>query len=232
MSYTYKIILDQKVDFLNWRDAIKYGGAFGAIWLDRLTSLKDRKFFQAAIQMTDGEAERLLEKYLDEKYVNDSYELEMYRECLEKTYSTKFQKACDILFELTGKKPFFKHYDICISTFPVSSYNENDGSMIVKFGDEAPMETFLHEALHIQFHNYWQNNPNSAVSKLSAKNFETLKESLTVILDNDLVPFIEIYDRGYEEHHAFRQKLHYEWKKHHDFDKLVDFGVKECCHGN
>ncbi len=104
--------------------------------------------------------------------------------------------------------------------------------MIVKFGDEAPMGTFLHEALHIQFHNYWQNNPNSAVSKLSAKNFETLKESLTVILDNVLVPFIEIYDRGYAEHHAFRQKLHHEWKKHHDFDKLVDFGVKECCHDN
>lgn len=85
---------------------------------------------------------------------------------------------------------------------------------------------FLHELLHFQFIHYWRNNTDSQVSKLSDEQFEWLKESLTIILDEDFLPLIEFKDKGYEIHKPYRMALYEFWKANHDFDKLVNFGIK------
>jgi hypothetical protein len=85
----------------------------------------------------------------------------------------------------------------------------------------------MHEILHFQVHFYWENDKKSIVSTLSPVDFNLLKESLTVVLDNELQPLIKSPDYGYKQHKEFRTILHDYWINHHDFDKLIEYGVEK-----
>lgn len=88
-----------------------------------------------------------------------------------------------------------------------------------------PIDGFLHEILHFQFNKYWRENKKSPVSKLSENDYFMIKESLTVILDNELEPIITLPDCSYPEFSDYRKLLHEEWKTSHDFDSLVRFAL-------
>lgn len=90
-----------------------------------------------------------------------------------------------------------------------------------------PIDGFLHEALHFQFYFYWRLDKNSPVHKLNEDEFDYLKEALTVILDEELKPIITLPGCSYPQQIKFRNVLHKHWKKYHDFDKLVKFGLKK-----
>ncbi len=212
----------------NWRNAARNSVLHGRSWRDDLRSDEDREVFDKIAKMRKKDAEAVLSTFLDKKYITNKDDIDMYIEYLNKVYSVKLNDACELLKKLTGKESYFKKFIIRITTFPRSPYDDKEGSFYMKFNiDNTPIATFLHEALHFQFHNYWREDPKSPVSKLSANDFDYLKESLTVILDNSLVPFIEVFDQVYLSHEKFRKALHKQWQKHHDFDKLVEFGLKE-----
>jgi len=63
-------------------------------------------------------------------------------------------------------------------------------------------------------------------NELNFKQFDWIKESLTVILDEDFYPIISKPDQGYEVHKEYRLRLHKFWENNKDFDKLVEFGLK------
>ena len=88
-----------------------------------------------------------------------------------------------------------------------------------------PIKNFMHEALHFQFIHYWAED-DETVRQLSKVQLQTIKESLTVVLDKDIEPLIKSPDKGYESHHTLREALHENWVEHHDFPRLVDEGVK------
>ena len=60
---------------------------------------------------------------------------------------------------------------------------------------------------------------------MSEDNFGDLKEALTVVLDESLLPTIERPDEGYKSHAELREKLHRHWSRHRDFNLLVEFGT-------
>ena len=88
-----------------------------------------------------------------------------------------------------------------------------------------PIRILLHELLHFQFIHYWRNNPDSAISRLNNEQFEYIKESLTMVLDEDFLPLIDKIDKGYDMHKEFRKELSDFWKTNKNFDKLVEFGL-------
>jgi hypothetical protein len=227
MKYTYKVLLDKRADMWNWLDAAQYSEAYGYNWRDNLRSDDDRKIFDKISKLPKKDARAILSPYLDKLYKNNKYDIDRYTEYLNKVYSLKINEACELLEKLTGKKSYFKKFTILITTFPRSPYDADDGSLYMKLNSEGPVATFMHEALHFQLHNYWRKDTKSPISKLSENDFHYLKECLTVVLDNDLVPFIEIYDHGYPSHQDFRKILHKHWQKYHDFDKLIDYGLKQ-----
>lgn len=142
------------------------------------------------------------------------------------TYNQKFQEVCDKMEEIIGKPIYRKDFTFFITTFPHGPYNYKKGHIWEYIGWNNPVMGFLHELSHFQFIHYWRDDPSSAVSKLSDDQFEWLKESLTLVLDKDLMPLIECVDVGYDIHQPLRKELHKFWKKNHDFDKLVELGVK------
>jgi hypothetical protein len=179
--------------------------------------------------MNKKDAYKILTTFLKKKYTNQTKIITEYTDNFKKEFDEKFDLACNTLEKITGQKLFVKKYKFNLTTFPRCPYNPESGEVFFhisldKFWTD-PIKNFLHEALHFQFHCYWQDNPKSPVSKLSNNEFEFLKESLTVVLDDTLKPLIDSADDGYPMHQEFRKELHKSWGKYHDFDKLIDFGL-------
>jgi len=83
---------------------------------------------------------------------------------------------------------------------------------------------FLHEAQHFQVHHYYQ----SALMKdLSQEEFEFLKESLTVILNDECLEFLGKMDEGYSIHQGLRRDLLQKWRQCHDFPQVVVYGCQQ-----
>ena len=184
--------------------------------------------------MPDRQAEAYIHRQLLKRQ-QDSDMLIKFQAQLERQLGERFVLVCQAVECLTNKPLFLTEYHFLLTTFPRLSYNyyDNIGEVFVyaTLDEHAndPILMFMHECLHFQFHGYWQHNPDSIVSKLSNDKFEILKESLTVILDDELKPLITHIDEGYAEHRILRQKLHKHWQKYHDFSTLVEFGSNLLC---
>ena len=90
-----------------------------------------------------------------------------------------------------------------------------------------PLDGILHELMHFQTNYYYRENSDSVVSHLSKGEYYTLKESLTALLDESWKPIMTLPDASYPEFQDLRNKLHEHYSKHHDFDKLMEYGAKE-----
>lgn len=221
MNYTYKIVLDSTKDAINWYDGCNCNN-FGVDWKMRVSE----QIYENIINKSKKEAFKFLIPFLNQKYIDERYDIDKHINILEKTYSEKFTKACKKIVDLTGKELYLNNFTFFITTFPRGPYNYGKGYIWEYIGWDNPVVGFMHELLHFQFHHYWQSNSNSPVSKLNEDQFQYLKESLTVILDEDITPLIEYPDKGYDIHQDFRKELHKFWKNSHNFDKLVEFGLK------
>jgi hypothetical protein len=232
MQYQYKIFYDLAADEWNWLDA--HNPIHGQNWRNILLNVDDIKLYDKLAELPDQQAEDYIHHQLLKRQ-QDSDMLIKFQAQLERQLAERFVLACQAVERLTNKPLFLTEYHFLLTTFPRLPYNyyDNIGEVFVyaTLDEHAndPILMFMHECLHFQFHGYWQNNPDSIVSKLSNDKFEILKESLTVILDDELKPLITHIDEGYTEHQVLRQKLHKYWKKHHDFSALVEFGSNLLC---
>lgn len=230
MKYNYKIELDQKSDVWNWYEASK-SSSYGYNWRDNLHNEADLKIFDQISKLDRKAANKVLNKYLPEKYQILAKEIEDYKKYLDSEFSTHLQEACKIIEKLTKRKLYLNGFYFLITTFPRCPYNHNNGTIFFNFTSDwsqgGAVKNFLHEVLHFQFHHYWENDLASPVSKLTDEQFGYLKESLTVIIDDDLKPLIPSSDKGYPMHQEYRKILHEYWTKTKDFDKLVEFGLIE-----
>ena len=89
-----------------------------------------------------------------------------------------------------------------------------------------PIDGFMHELLHFQTEKYWRQDISSPMSMLPEDEYFKLKESLTVILDEELKPIIELPDCSYPEFAELREQLHLHWKKNRNFDELINYACK------
>ncbi|MDR1300279.1 MAG: hypothetical protein LBK50_01075 [Candidatus Nomurabacteria bacterium] len=225
----YKIIYDIAGDMWNWWSAIHYSSK-GVNWADNLTNPVDKKIAEQIKGLSQSESEKILRPYLSAQEQNSNSQLNNFIQIAEQDFANKFIEACRALEKITNHPMMSDEFTFVITTFPRSPYFYDDRRIFMYDSIEGkwgmPIDAFLHEGLHFQFIHYWRKNQNSPVSQLSEEEFDYLKESLTVILDEELYPLVKEIDTGYPQHRPFRKVLHAHWKKYHDFDKLVDYGVE------
>lgn len=164
--------------------------------------------------------------YLKQKYITDKKKIDGYTDQVKEIYENTFNDACKKIANLTSKSLYRNDFTTFLTTAPRAPYKYNDGQTWLPIGWLDPIRIFMHELLHFQFIHYWRLNTDSAVNKLSDKEFEYLKESLTIILDEELKPLIQSPDKGYPMHQEFRKELHKFWATNKNFDELVNFGLK------
>ena len=218
---SYKIELDINKDAWNWYDACAGEGSHGMDWSKRAPV----EVVKNVRNKSRNEAYEYIDKYLKNKYSDEKDKIERGTEFIKSRYEKDFLKACQKLESVIGKPIYRNDFTIYLTTFQRAPYNYHEGLLYTCVDWVKPIAVLMHELSHFQFIHYWRNNPNSPVSELSFAEFEWLKESLTIILDEDFFPLIEAADSGYELHKKFRDELRVFWMSNHDFDKLVDSGI-------
>lgn len=213
----------------NWRGALS-DFRMGYDWFNNIDNDQDRKIAKQIIGLKKNQAELTLRPHLKSKKENPKSNLNQFISIAESEFKAKFNKACLILESITKKPMTSDKFIFYVTTFPrmtcfydkhiIYLYNSTEGVW------GMPIDGFLHEGLHFQFEHYWRNNADSPVSKLSDEDYFNLKEALTVILDESLKPTITLPDESYPELAYLRNPLHEFWKKYHNFNKLVEYGLK------
>jgi len=214
----------------NWRGALS-DFRMGYNWFDNIDNEKDRKIANQIVGLKKQPAELILKPYLKLKKLDENSNLNKFILIAEKEFNDKFEHACLILERITKRPMTSDEFLFYITTFPrMTCFYDK---FIIYMYDSVegvwgmPIDGFLHEGLHFQFEHYWRNNNSSQVYKLSDNDYFYLKESLTVILDEELKPIISVPDKSYSEFAKLRGLLHKHWRKYHDFDKLVEYGLRE-----
>lgn len=228
MEYYYKIIYDINWDIWNWYDASR-SSPHGFDFRNNLRDEDDIKIFDQISKLQQKDAYIVIDKFLKRKYHDQAEIINKYTKGMKSLFDEKLDIACKTLEKITGRELFVKKFKFKLTTFPRCPYNPETGVIFFYITLNNfwidPIINFMDEVLHFLFHHYWQDNPKSPVSKLTDDEFEFLKESLTVVLDDDLKPLTNGADNEYPIHKEFRKELHKNWKKYHDFDKLIDFGL-------
>lgn len=223
MAQKYSIILNVNEDALNW-----YNGcnkiANGLDWS------KEEGVPEEVVKNIQGKSKEdafnFLIPYLKQKYINEKKKIDDYKKYIDSEFDQKYNIACQKITELTCHPLYRNDSTVYLTTFPRCPFNYDTGVMLIFTECSDPIAILLHELLHCQFIKYWANNKNSKISKLDNIQFEWIKESLTVILDEDLFPIIKKVDTGYKLHDDFRNELHIFWKTNKRFDDLITFGLK------
>jgi len=216
----YQIKLDIEQDAINWYEGCNRISK-GVDWKQRVPSIVYDNIFGKS----KDAAYKFLIPFLKQKYVDEKDQIDKYISFVDNEYEQNFSLACQKIASLTDKPLYRKDFTVFLTTFPRGPYNYDMGYLWLVIGRKDPIKNFLHELLHFQFIHYWC-IPESDVAKLNNEEFEWLKESLTVVLDEDLYPLIKSPDDGYELHREFRKELHKVWKTNKNFDELVKFGLK------
>jgi hypothetical protein len=232
MNCSYKIIYDIKKDMWNWRGALE-DYQTDQYWLDNINSYgscEDKKIAGSILGLKKQQAESILKPYLESQKSDPNSRLNSFIKLAEKEFEDKFAAACQALERITDRPIKSDCFTFYITSFPrMTIFHEKYEIFMYDSTEDVwgmPIDGFLHEGLHIQFIDYWRNNNESPVSKLNETDFFYLKEALTVILDDEIKPIITVPDMSYQTMAPFRNILHEHWKKYHDFDKLVAYGLK------
>lgn len=220
MQYSYKIHRDIYQDAWNWWDACNSIN-FGSDWSKKV----DIKIALKIKGKKRQPAYQFLIPYLKNRYQTESSALDKNVKYITKQLESKFEPACNKLIEVMGKPLYRQELHLYLTTFPSIPINKERGFIWLNYYWADPVGTFLHELSHLQFIHYWRENPASPVSKLSNEQFELLKESLTIILDQDFFPLITEEDQGYSIHKDFRKDLKNFWDQDKNFERLVNYSL-------
>lgn len=127
--------------------------------------------------------------------------------------------------KITGRVIYRDDFTCFLTTFPRAPYDYNHGYVWIPivWPRETYVRTFMHELLHFQTYIYWQKQ---CLTKLTNNEFENLKEAVTVILNEECLDVMLWADKGYAMHKNEREELLLFWKKHKNFDALIDHGIE------
>lgn len=214
------IKLDIEKDAWNWWDAIN-SKSHGVDWKSRV----DPKLWKPVYKRTQKQAYRYLMPFLRKYYQEHRRELKNIHLEAQKNFNKKLPKALADLALITKHPIYRKSFTCFLTTFPRMPYYYQKGYVWLYVGWPAKcyLGYFLHEALHFQFIHYYKNY--QPVKSLTRAQFEHLKEAMTVILNYELRKYFYRPDRGYIKHFDMRKKLARHWQRHHDIDRLIDYGA-------
>lgn len=225
MIHSYNILLDINKDLENrviWCNKISYN-------IDRKERIIDKHPETVAYLKgkTAEQSKVYMENFLTNQYTIDNQYIEKVLNKTNKELAEHFSQTCEVIEKITWRPLYRNNFTIYLTTFPRGPYNYKDGSFLfyIYWDFRNIVWFFLHEILHLQFIHYfrWRDY----IKELTPTQFEMLKESLTVILNEEAKELLFQEDKWYTIHTELRKKLLAFRLANKDFDKLVEFWAKE-----
>jgi len=149
---------------------------------------------------------------------------------------TDIQNAIKKLQNITWYCIPFDQIKIKLASFPMLPERPNEDVFNIWFWFSKNIKTtVLHECLHFIFFKHFDyllekealfKNEKKNLWKNYGKNFERLKEAMTIILASEFEDFYEDYDNPYPDHQEFRKALKQERDQNKNFDKLIKFWIQ------
>ena len=141
-------------------------------------------------------------------------EIEKEWEKIEKEFFARLEK-------ITKHKIYNNNFTGYITTIGRCPYSKEESWFMINifWTLNNMLATICHEIMHLQFHYYYEKQ---LKEKISEKQFQDLKEALTVLLNLEFSDILKERDKGYPNHQELREFIESEWKKEKNFDKLVD----------
>lgn len=214
------IELNVKKDAWNWWDGCNKV-SHGVNWRERV----DKDQVVLLIGKNREVGERAIMPYLLSFYSQHKKELDQLIINTQKIFDEQLDEAAYQMERLTQQPLYKKNFFGYLTTFPRGAYDRGSGSVWfpIAWSVESYLGLFLHELLHFQFIEYYSNIIEQA--GLSEKQFNYLKESMTVILNSDFQKFLFHEDRGYELHKDLRLRLQKLWEEDKNFVRFLDHAI-------
>lgn len=132
----------------------------------------------------------------------------------------------DILYKTTGEKLHIDHITLNLTTFPRCPYNITTNEIRIYVFDHPKniIGILLHELQHFIVIHYFRNK--FPLNKLNDEEFEFIKESLTVILNDYYPQYLWEKDNGYLQHQELRGLLYKKRKQEQNFQLLIEEAYK------
>ncbi|MBI4438267.1 hypothetical protein HY631_04950 [Candidatus Uhrbacteria bacterium] len=215
-----EIKMDINQDAWNWWEACNKV-SHGVDWKQRIEGP-----LRLALAGKDrSTANVVLLPYLDQYYADHKNELQTKLTEAQNLFAAQAPHALELMARVTGNPIYRDSFTCFLTTFPRCPYSLEKGWvwLCALWPAKCYLGTFLHELQHFQFLHYYAHLPE--LSHLSAKQIDFLKEALTVILNDEFLPFMCEKDKGYDMHQELRHELETFWEKEKDFYALILFGA-------
>lgn len=216
--YEFKLVLNLEKDMRNRWDACNKV-SHGVDWKQRI----DKNISDEIVWKTEKEASDFLWPYLEQYYKDHDKVINTLLFEWQNLINKKIDRACKTLENVVGKPMYRTEFIWFLTTFPRWPYSYQKWYLWLYYNRpvEHYMGTFLHELLHFQFIHYYKDI--MPVTSLTKKQFEILKESMTVILNHECREFLWKPDDWYPIHQEYRVQLDNFWKQNKNFADLVVF---------
>lgn len=217
-----KINLDIKKDSYNWWTASQRS-THSIQWIKYLPKELSGKL----VDMNYKEAQGLIVLFLEKLYKQEGDDLPRYSLNLNKFLNNYGDQVIKDIERITEKPIYRKTFFGYITTFPKGPYNTKKGEIgfIYKKSLEWQLMAFIHELLHMQFETYYKKLLDDVLTK---DQFQYLKESMTVIINDEFKDIITETDKGFPSHQKLRKELRKIWLKDRgqSFKSFLDKAVK------
>ena len=171
--------------------------------------------------LTEKEAENIMKPYLEKKYQQNKENMD---DAVEKMIN---RDRLDTE-KLTRHSIEYEMFTIYLTTLNRCPYNWHDGTIWMvdsrspEYRSKMWRWIFAHELLHMQTHKYYENV--EPMSRLSPKQFNDLKESLTFLLNHEFDWIDMREDKWYPQHQELRKVLEdHRLNSDKDFEELIAF---------
>jgi hypothetical protein len=164
-----------------------------------------------------GEIIAILEKGYSKDLSGFKEKLEEIKNKWEKIGAEFFKR----LEKITKHKIYNGIFTAYVTTIGRCPYDKDENWFMINiFWDlDNILTAICHELMHLQFHYYYEKQLRE---KISEKQFQDLKEALTVLLNLECSDILKGNDNGYPNHQELRKFIESEWRKSGDFDILID----------
>ena len=213
-------------DWINrWRGANRFTNSN---WI-KFMPLEDQEMVAKLKGLDEEEAKKIITPYLEKKYQLNKEKMD--EAVVKMTEYLNEQKAelFEAMEKLTRHPIDYALFTIYLTTLNRCPYGWQEGSIWMvdtknpKFRKRNWTGIFAHELLHMQTHKYYENV--EPMSKLTPKQFNDLKESLTFLLNHEFEWIDMREDIWYENHQQIRKALEeYRLNSDKNFDDLIAFG--------
>ena len=208
-----------------WRAANKFTNSN---WVQRMPQ-KDQEMVAKLKGLDEEQAKIIITPYLEDKYQLNKEKMDDVVEKMTEYLNEQKAELFEAMEKLTRHSIDYKLFTIYLTTLNRYPYSWQEWAIWMvdtsnpKFRKRNRTGIFAHELLHMQTHKYYENV--EPMSKLSRKQFNDLKESLTFLLNHEFKGIDMREDTWYEDHQKLRKALEeYRLKSDKNFDDLIAFG--------